>query len=185
MVSAAKSVADSLLIRPRVSYDDAETIGLKKTYANNHCLRGTMVWALDLADPNNNTSVENLIVQGMANVDGVQALSNKAVALSKYRAISQQSQINLQVFWTQCAANPTCPPGFRQLTLGHGKIFDADKGTLTGDGCHGGGNGYNRALCIEADVQARGCSWYGKAKGCSQTCPKVSRDLALYCKVRR
>lgn len=51
------------------------------------------------------------------------------------------------------------------------QVFDADLGVFTGDGCHGGGNGYNRALCIEQSVIVSGCSWYGRAKSCSQTCP--------------
>ncbi|KAH8812727.1 chitinase [Xylogone sp. PMI_703] len=33
-----------------VSYDDAETMKLKVQYANDHCLGGTMAWALDMDD---------------------------------------------------------------------------------------------------------------------------------------
>lgn len=46
-----------------------------------------------------------------------------------------------------------------------------DTNAFTGDGCHGGGNGFNRAFCVEADVTLSGCDWYGKPKGCSQGCP--------------
>lgn len=70
-----------------------------------------MVWALDLADPANDTSSTNLIAQSMADVDGPQALSNKVYARQKYQAIQQQNDVTLQVFWTGCAANPTCPAG--------------------------------------------------------------------------
>jgi hypothetical protein len=51
------------------------------------------------------------------------------------------------------------------------QVFDSDLGIFTADGCHGGGSGYNRALCIEQNVEAIECSWYGRAKSCSQTCP--------------
>jgi len=98
-----------------VSYDDDETLALKKSYANQHCLGGTMVWALDLADPANDTSSTDLIVQGMASADGTQALSNKVYARQKFRAISKQSGVQLQVFWTDCSRNPTCPPGCTSL----------------------------------------------------------------------
>lgn len=33
-----------------VSYDNAETLGMKVDYANAKCLGGTMVWAIDLDD---------------------------------------------------------------------------------------------------------------------------------------
>ncbi|KAF2997326.1 hypothetical protein E8E13_002728 [Curvularia kusanoi] len=32
------------------SFDDAETLKIKLDYANQRCLRGTMVWAIDLDD---------------------------------------------------------------------------------------------------------------------------------------
>lgn len=35
-----------------VSYDDEETLKMKREYANSLCLGGTMVWALDLDKPN-------------------------------------------------------------------------------------------------------------------------------------
>jgi len=89
---------------------------MKKSYANKNCLGGTMVWALDLADPANDTSSTNLIIQGMTSVDGSQALSNKVYARQKYAALSKQNSIQLQIFWTPCAINPTCPPGCKLLT---------------------------------------------------------------------
>jgi len=162
-----------------VSYDDDETIALKKTWANAHCLGGTMVWALDLADPTTDDSLDNMHIQGMAKYDGQQALSNKRVAMSKYAAIQRQNTVTLQVFWTDCQPDPQCPVGFTKLTEGHGKIFDADRGQLSGDGCHGGGNGYNRALCVESNVQTRGCAWYGKPKGCKQQCPANSILISM------
>ena len=30
-----------------MGYDDAETLALKKGYANNRCLGGTMIWSVD------------------------------------------------------------------------------------------------------------------------------------------
>ncbi|CAG8236650.1 unnamed protein product [Penicillium salamii] len=42
-----------------VSYDDAETMKTKINFANQHCLGGTMIWAID-QDDQNGTSINNL-----------------------------------------------------------------------------------------------------------------------------
>lgn len=42
---------------------------------------------------------------------------------------------------------------------------------MIGDGCHGGGNGYNRALCAPTNLQGE-CKWFGKAKSCNAKCGK-------------
>ncbi|KAF2994459.1 hypothetical protein E8E14_002478 [Neopestalotiopsis sp. 37M] len=153
-----------------VSYDDDETLALKKDYANSHCLGGTMVWALDLDDPSTSTSVSNLQSTGLK-LTGDDVDSNPTFALSKLSAITQQNNIGLVSYWTDCSSDPQCAAGFRLMTTGHGKIFDADTMAYTGDGCHGGGKGYTRALCVQSNVQLKDCSWFGKPKGCKQTCP--------------
>ncbi|OJJ94920.1 hypothetical protein ASPACDRAFT_48368 [Aspergillus aculeatus ATCC 16872] len=104
--------------------------------------------------------------------------ANPAFAVRKLSATSSQNAVNLISYWTDCAAEPQCNAGFTLWTTGHGKVYDADKGVYTGDGCHGGGKGFNRGLCVESDVQAVNCQWYGKAKGCSQTCPAGTILLA-------
>jgi GH18 family chitinase len=38
-----------------VSYDDADTLAVKKRFANNRCLGGTMIWAVDLDEPGSPT----------------------------------------------------------------------------------------------------------------------------------
>lgn len=52
-------------------------------------------------------------------------------------------------------------------------MFDADKRSLTADGCHGGWGGFNRVLCVESSVYAplNTCKWYGTAGACKQGCP--------------
>ena len=50
------------------------------------------------------------------------------------------------------------------------QVFDADLAVLAGNGCAGGGKGYNRALCIESNVIVNGCRWAGKPRGCRDTC---------------
>lgn len=42
------SLPDLLMVVFRVSYDDGETLALKTQFANNRCLAGKMIWAVDL-----------------------------------------------------------------------------------------------------------------------------------------
>lgn len=51
-------VGVGLGLRPRVrrvSYDDEITIRMKKQFANNRCLAGTMIWAVDLDSADSRT----------------------------------------------------------------------------------------------------------------------------------
>ncbi|KAI4721608.1 glycoside hydrolase [Aureobasidium sp. EXF-10727] len=158
-----------------VSYDDEQTFTLKKNFANGLCLGGTMVWALDLDDPSTQQSVTNLNLDGLRSI-GDNVDLNPAFGSQKMRAIRKQNNVNLITFWTDCMKNPVCPPGFRTLTTGHGKIFDADQRTVIADGCHGGWKGYNRALCVEntVEVPSKSCHWVGKAGSCKEQCPPNS-----------
>jgi chitinase len=153
-----------------VSYDDAETLELKRTFANKKCLGGRMVWALDLDDPNSELSLSNVATSGLSTI-GDDVSLNPSFALSKLEATSSQNTVNLLTYWSDCMATPSCNDGFDLETLGHGKVYDADTNAYVADGCHGGGNGFNRAFCVESDVVLKGCDWYGKPKGCSQGCP--------------
>lgn len=156
-----------------VSYDDSETLQLKTTFANKHCLGGRFAWALDLDDAEDETSLSNLATGYLSDI-GDDVDSNSGFALKKLAATNTQNSVNLVAYWTDCMATPVCEDGFQLETIGHGKIYDADTGAYTADGCHGGGNGYNRGFCVEADVNLNGCNWYGKPKGCGQTCPSGS-----------
>ncbi|RAK75242.1 putative class V chitinase, partial [Aspergillus fijiensis CBS 313.89] len=147
-----------------VSYDDSETLDLKRTFANEKCLGGRMVWSVDMDDNTSKQASVNLNAAGLELI-GDDVSANPAFAVRKLSATSSQNAVNLVSYWTDCAAEPQCNAGFTLWTTGHGKVYDADKGVYTGDGCHGGGKGFNRGLCVESDVQAVNCQWYGKAKG--------------------
>jgi chitinase len=143
----------SLLTQPCkrwVSYDDAQTFNIKKGYANSHCIGGTMAWAVDL-DSDNNSAIDGLNT-------GNNTISDTAVirvATGSYNAAT------LGIFWTPCLppGSQVCPQGYTLLTTGHGKVFDADLNHLSGEGCHGGGNGFNRALCAPSGLYFGTCSW--------------------------
>ncbi|KAJ4369884.1 hypothetical protein N0V83_005648 [Neocucurbitaria cava] len=154
----------------KVSYDDEETLQLKKDFANKHCLGGTMVWALDLDDASTSTSLVSTQLQQLRDM-GDDVDLNLKFAKAKLASTQKANNIGLATFWTDCQDDPQCPQGFTKLTLGHGKVFDSELNKYTADGCKGGPKGYMRALCVESNVVARDCDWYGKPKKCGSTCP--------------
>ena len=116
-----------------VSYDDEETLKMKRAYVNKLCLGGTMVWALDLDNPGEDTSIDNLISSSPS-------LDSKWNTLASKRAVTRSNSQTLGLFWTNCQPIDTaypCPQGYRAIAYGHGKVFDADLNHLTGEGCHG------------------------------------------------
>lgn len=127
-----------------VSYDDDETLRMKKEYANELCLGGIMIWALDLDKPGADTSVNNLVAP-RSNLD------SKWNTLSSKRAVVRSNAMALGLFWTSCqplgTPNP-CPRNYRPIQWGHGKVFDADLNHLTGDGCHGKSHCWNNSRLL-------------------------------------
>ncbi len=116
-----------------VSYDDKETFQMKLQYANEMCLGGTMVWAMDLDSVGDEEDEE---------ASGINALlrSTSNLSLRMRSTLKSANAPMLSMFWTACqppeTANP-CPPGYTQKATGYGKVFDADLSHLTGEGCHG------------------------------------------------
>ena len=81
-----------------------------------------MVWALDLDDPDSEASLVNLNAGGLESL-GDDVDSNPSYAISKLAATNTQNQVNILAYWTDCAANPQCQPGFEIETYGHGKVI--------------------------------------------------------------
>jgi hypothetical protein len=132
-----------------------------------------MVWALDQEDKNSRSSSKDLIgdqnkFPNEAGDGSEDFYTNRAIAYHSAR------DYGLSIFWTECQPylTPRCPSGFYALTYGHGKVYDADFGHVVADGCHGGGNGWNRALCAPLNLKGNSCGWFGKAKKCNTKCPK-------------
>ena len=87
-----------------------------------------MVWAIDFDDPSTTTSIDNLN-------SGDHSLFRAEVSA----ATVSSNAATLGIFWTPCLppGSQICPSGYDPLFYGHGKVFDADLGHLTGEGCHG------------------------------------------------
>ena len=81
-----------------------------------------MVWALDLDDPTTSQSILNTKLDGLR-VIGDNVDLNPDFAQKKLEATQSANNMGLLTFWTDCQADPQCPPGFKKLTEGHGKVF--------------------------------------------------------------
>ncbi|MCJ1394843.1 hypothetical protein MMC18_007723 [Xylographa bjoerkii] len=159
-----------------VSYDDSETFQLKRTFADNLCLGGTMTWALDLDNPTTAEAQSNLALGPLRAIDGDQVDQNPAYARAKLAAAVVSNNIQLITFWTRCSQfAPICGVGFKTLTWGRGNIFDADG--LSASACQYAG-GFRRALCIESNVEIGDCQWFGTPSACLQGCPPGYEQVA-------
>ncbi|KAF2087339.1 glycoside hydrolase family 18 protein, partial [Saccharata proteae CBS 121410] len=142
-----------------VSYDDWETYNMKKEFANKLCLGGTMAWSLDLEEPSTRNSSMSLAADRLT-MPNENLSSNPSYYQARFAAHNLAKNYEQATFWTDCRSfeKPQCPVGYKVIAYGHGKVFDADQGVLRGDGCHGGGKGWNRALCAPSNFQGR-CEW--------------------------
>ena len=89
-----------------VSYDDATTLKMKKDYANDLCLGGTMVWAVS-TDNNNGTASSSLLQL------------NSLIKKSLFGGQTPQVSSLSQCVWGDCDAD--CPAGTTPATTGKGK----------------------------------------------------------------
>lgn len=107
----------------RVSYDDAETYELKKNFANNLCLGGTMVWALDQEDKDSRESSKDLTGNDLK-FPGELGEGSAAFYQNRAAAFHLAQDYGLAMFWTACQPYdiPKCPIGFKAFAYGHGKV---------------------------------------------------------------
>lgn len=120
------------------SYDDEETMMLKVDYVKKLCLGGTIIWALDLDKPGEDTSINDLIV-AYSGHNATRNLSKRAFVEMK-SAVVRSNSLTHGLFWTPCLPIDTprpCPKGYRDIAQAHGKVSDADLAHMIGEGCHG------------------------------------------------
>ena len=129
-----------------VSYDDAETLGMKVDYANAHCLGGTMVWAGSLDNTNGSAAA---------------ALSKTTVrqAISLLSTTPSDPLTSCQL--GECGQ--PCPANLSPAQRSDGK----NKGsTGTNTGCSG--NNARLYCCPSNDMPT--CLWRGTASFCNGKC---------------
>ncbi|RMZ85693.1 hypothetical protein DV736_g6556, partial [Chaetothyriales sp. CBS 134916] len=128
-----------------VSYDDGDTFALKKQAANNLCLGGTMVWAVDMDNGNGDMNSE---------MTGASSLSTQEKAQLKDRINqSVQQAISLNTcYWTECGDG--CQKGYFSQTQARGQI----NGVNYQEVCK---NGQVEQLCCPSGSTMGDCVWEG------------------------
>lgn len=143
-----------------VSYDDAETIGLKIEYASGKCLGGVMVWASSL-DTSNGTAA--------AALSSSTGLEEKSLTKSSTVVDSITSCV-----WGECGAD--CPAGLRPAGTKGSSPGKNSVGIYSG--CSG--DQTRNYCCPSSDMPT--CAWRGGAPFCNGKCHKgevqVASDLS-------
>ena len=136
-----------------VSYDDKDTFAQKKDFANNRCLGGFMVWAMDQVDQTKGNGL------------------GPAPAVTPPQQSNANQMSDDQQAGLTCQASPCgvgCPPGTNKVTQ-----MDGQPGQLsTADRCPK--NKY-RSLCCLDGTQTGKCTWRGW-KGVGLPCVSGCKD---------
>ncbi|KAJ6086050.1 glycoside hydrolase family 18 protein [Penicillium sp. IBT 16267x] len=120
-----------------VSYDDETTLQMKKKYANDICLGGTMVWAVSTDDSNGTASQELLQL-------------NSVIKKSLFGGETPQVSSLSQCVWGGC--DEDCPSGTTPATTGKGK---SASNVAIYSGC---ASGKKRNYCCPTD-DVPTCHW--------------------------
>ncbi|QIX02022.1 hypothetical protein AMS68_007539 [Peltaster fructicola] len=136
-----------------VSYDDADTFAIKRDFANNRCLGGLMVWAMDQVDQ----SAPNAVTAGA----GVSS-SQQSDAQQK----SQDLAAGVSCRTTSC--NQKCPKGTNQVAQVGGQPGQLS----TADQCP---KGQYRNVCCDDGTFMGICTWRGY-RGAGLSCVKGCED---------
>ncbi len=142
----------------------------------------SVVWALDL---DNADSPSAQYLRSRARMAESNELNLQKNAANQHQAIARPL-----AYWTPCMTeqerrNLGCPggvsllprprwypcrmtanvwtsvPGYHELLVGHGKVYNADTASEV-DGCHGS---LNRILCLSNEVVERNCNWNRNTDG--------------------
>lgn len=131
-----------------VSYDDGETMQLKIKAANQWCLGGTMIWAVDL-DDKDSTSTNDYLGIGKAN--GVSP--SVALELKSKRRLAQTEATNINsCYWSFCGGK--CVDEYFEETYSDGQVNGVSSNTV----CK---NGEKQTLCCASGTTMGTCSWNG------------------------
>ncbi|KAG9258755.1 uncharacterized protein F5Z01DRAFT_217297 [Emericellopsis atlantica] len=161
-----------------VSYDDAETLELKKRFANDRCLVGTMIWAIDLDAPGSPT-LRDLSLSDSTLLKNPKIPGGAFISLQVNKKMQSQRGAALSVILTECSNLPTCPAGYRAIGAAAGQWAQFG---APAPGCTGRKkprqNVDLRAICIPDSLEFSNCAWVGDPPFCGSGCPKGSIQLA-------
>jgi chitinase len=145
-----------------VSFDDGLTMQQKIQAANDLCLGGTMIWALDM-DTAEGDSMDDLLGVGQAN--GV----SEAEA-QKYKAqlgnATLQKDIAASCYWSLCGKD--CKNGYFGVTEAYGQVANVQQNSVCS-------NSELQTLCCAPGASMGTCQWEG-FRGVGLPCAPVCSD---------
>ncbi|KAF2850135.1 glycoside hydrolase family 18 protein [Plenodomus tracheiphilus IPT5] len=147
-----------------VSYDDGETTQLKINFANNRCLAGKMIWAVDQDDVKS-SSTNDLLGIGPAN--GVSADKAQRIKDDLNNA-TQAAAVASSCYWTFCG--DTCTPGYFAATDATGQIAGIQRDTECS-------KDRPQTLCCAPGTSMGQCKWEGW-RGFGLSCAPVCSDTS-------
>ncbi|ROT38621.1 hypothetical protein SODALDRAFT_166751 [Sodiomyces alkalinus F11] len=154
-------------------------------FANNRCLAGKMIWAVDLDEPGSPTL--KALASGSSGDGGIGGLPREIfgdlslnAALRVDRDLRAQNEAPATLILTDCGEE--CPVGWHAITkasgvwAGAGKDVEECKLNRGPNAIHNRDVGRGkRALCAPNKMEVGGCSWVGQPLFCSP--PRVSTIL--------
>ncbi|KAH8665151.1 hypothetical protein BGZ60DRAFT_470789 [Tricladium varicosporioides] len=145
-----------------VSYDDGQTMQLKMAAANNLCLGGTMIWAIDL-DNTDGESMNDLLGIGIANgATKGQAADFK----NQMNNATLKKAIGDSCYWSLCGEK--CQGGYFDVTEAKGQVAGVLKNSI----CF---NEDFQTLCCAPGTTMGSCKWEGW-RGVGMPCTPVCND---------
>jgi chitinase len=168
-----------------ISFDDEESFEAKKKYLFSRCLRGLMVWSLDLDTQDH---------QAMTGLFGEKAIEGALTKSGLDSEEAEQLSFDLSA-WTgeRCYTTPTCTDGsktertadqvckggYTALEMAHSPLQKNADFTMNGD-CDEGGWRY---VCCPTKALPQNCDWRGaperSAFGCDRGCGSSQFELNI------
>ncbi|KAM3447483.1 hypothetical protein MY3296_008663 [Beauveria thailandica] len=167
-----------------ISFDDAESFKDKKKYQSSRCLKGLMIWSVDLDNANFDAMAGLFGDENMSKAHGDTSLTDK----EKGELVKQLSPYTGQNCYvaSKCASSArdstfgaTCFTGYKPVEMAHApRQIRSDKREAL-ETCKEGQFHY---VCCPEDQMPKNCEWIGAPKrselGCSGFCGKKQFQLA-------
>lgn len=164
-----------------ISYDDAQSFKRKLQYQSSRCLKGLMIWALDLDTPDFDAMTDLFGEAAMANALGDTSLNTE----EKKQLVDELSAYTGQDCYVTvgCTAGARetnelalCAPGYQSVELAHAPWqIDQQRGLQT---C--AKNSYHH-VCCPTNHAPKSCEWVGaperEVMGCDRGCGPSQFEL--------
>ncbi|KAJ6133731.1 class V chitinase [Penicillium sp. IBT 18751x] len=145
-----------------VSFDDGVTMMQKMKAANQLCLGGIMIWAMDM-DNDDGEAMSDLMGIGKANgVTSAQAASYK----KQYESAAEQNAVASSCYWSLCGES--CKSSYFDVAEARGQVANIQQNSVCPAGEY-------QTLCCAPQTTMGTCKWEG-FRGVGLPCTPVCED---------